>query len=143
MSLLANVHCNESLVWFEASGFCYTINSRSSPVFLLDILFLPCVMRSCYFGFAGLALSCAPPGHRWGWPTQSPGSWPGWQVNWSANPLSCTHISRESSPALLVLAHPMLQPARGRQGQLSCPHALRASLLTPTPSKPNSTVLPR
>ena len=26
-----NVHCDESLVWFEVSGFCYTITSRSSP----------------------------------------------------------------------------------------------------------------
>lgn len=25
-SLLAKVHCNELLVWFEASGFCYTTN---------------------------------------------------------------------------------------------------------------------
>lgn len=28
--LLANVHCSESLVWFEASGFCYTINPGTS-----------------------------------------------------------------------------------------------------------------
>ena len=30
MSLLANVHCNEPLVWFKASGFCYTTNTCSS-----------------------------------------------------------------------------------------------------------------
>jgi hypothetical protein len=29
-SLLANVHCSDSLVWFQASGFCYTINTGSS-----------------------------------------------------------------------------------------------------------------
>jgi hypothetical protein len=29
-SLLANVHCNESLVWYEASGFCYSISTGSS-----------------------------------------------------------------------------------------------------------------
>ena len=34
LSPRANVHCNESLVWFEASGFCYTINSES-PLGLL------------------------------------------------------------------------------------------------------------
>ena len=27
---LANVHCNESLVWFKVSGFCYTINTGFS-----------------------------------------------------------------------------------------------------------------
>lgn len=26
--LLANVQCNESLIWFKASGFCYTINTE-------------------------------------------------------------------------------------------------------------------
>lgn len=39
-SLLANVHCNESLVWFKASGFCYTINTGSSLGWLSDILFI-------------------------------------------------------------------------------------------------------
>ena len=34
--LLANVHCNESLIWFKAFGFCYTINTGCSPK-LLDI----------------------------------------------------------------------------------------------------------
>ena len=43
-SLLANVHCNDSLVWFEAAGFFYTINSASLLRLLLDILFLPCLM---------------------------------------------------------------------------------------------------
>lgn len=27
---LLNAHCNESLVWFTASGFCYPINTRTS-----------------------------------------------------------------------------------------------------------------
>lgn len=37
--------CNESLqVWFEASGFCYTISTGNSLGFLLNILFLPCVL---------------------------------------------------------------------------------------------------
>jgi len=43
-SSLANVHCNESLVWFEISGFCDTINIGPSSG-LLVILFLPCVME--------------------------------------------------------------------------------------------------
>jgi hypothetical protein len=44
-SFLANVHCNEFLVWFKASGFCYTINIGSSLGLLLDILLLPCIME--------------------------------------------------------------------------------------------------
>jgi hypothetical protein len=44
-SLLANVHCGESLVWSEASGFCYTINAGSSIGFPSDILWLPCVVE--------------------------------------------------------------------------------------------------
>lgn len=42
-SLLADVHCNKSLIWIKASGFCYTINAGSSPELLLDILQLPWV----------------------------------------------------------------------------------------------------
>jgi hypothetical protein len=41
--LLANVHCKESLVWLEVSGFCYTINTGTSPRLLSDIQLLPCV----------------------------------------------------------------------------------------------------
>ena len=37
------IHCKQSLVWFEASGFCYTINSRSS----LGLLLFPWVMGLC------------------------------------------------------------------------------------------------
>ena len=55
-ALLANVHCNESLVWFKASGFCYTINTGSSLGLLSDILLLPCVWSSCGFGSEGQAL---------------------------------------------------------------------------------------
>lgn len=42
---LANVHCNESLVLVEVSGFCYTINTGSSLQLLWDILLLPCVVE--------------------------------------------------------------------------------------------------
>jgi hypothetical protein len=34
-----------SLVWSEASGFCYTISTGSSPGLFWDILLLPCVME--------------------------------------------------------------------------------------------------
>ena len=43
-SSLANVHCSESLVWSEVSGFCYTINTGSLPGLLVTLL-LPCVME--------------------------------------------------------------------------------------------------
>ena len=39
-ALLANVDYNVSLVWFEDSGFCYTISTGSSPEILLDMLLL-------------------------------------------------------------------------------------------------------
>jgi hypothetical protein len=43
--IIANVHCNEPLVWFKASGFCYAINPGSSLGLLLDILLLPCIIE--------------------------------------------------------------------------------------------------
>lgn len=43
-ALPANVHCSESLVWFETSGFRDTINIGSSLGLLPVILLLPCVM---------------------------------------------------------------------------------------------------
>ena len=43
--LIANVHCNEILVCFEASGVCYTINTGSSWRLLSDIQLLLCVME--------------------------------------------------------------------------------------------------
>jgi hypothetical protein len=77
-SLLTNVHCNKLLVWYEASDFCYTINTGTS----LDILLLlfPMSWRSCSFGSVGPAPSCTPSVHWWGrclgGPIQSPGSGP-------------------------------------------------------------------
>ncbi|KAL6092449.1 hypothetical protein STEG23_022795, partial [Scotinomys teguina] len=44
ISLLASVHCKESWVWFEASGFCCTMDAGPSLGLLLDILLLPCVV---------------------------------------------------------------------------------------------------
>jgi hypothetical protein len=59
-SLLANVHCNESLVLFKASGYCYSINTGTSLGLLLDILCCPVSWRSGSFGSVGLVLSCTP-----------------------------------------------------------------------------------
>lgn len=54
----ANVHCSLSLVWTEASGFCYTVIAGSSH----DSSWTSCCcsvsLRSCNFGSAGLAPSC-------------------------------------------------------------------------------------
>jgi hypothetical protein len=54
-SLLANVHCHESPVWFEASGFCCPISNRSS----WGLLGYPVVVR-CHEDPAALNL--------WDWP---------------------------------------------------------------------------
>lgn len=43
-SLLWNIHCNESLIWSEASGFCYFTNIRTSLGLLSDTLLFPCVV---------------------------------------------------------------------------------------------------
>jgi len=48
---LGNVHCNESLVWFELSGVCDTIHIGSSLGFLLVIRLLPCVVEILQFQF--------------------------------------------------------------------------------------------
>lgn len=44
-ALLVNVRWNESLVWFQASGLCYTINTEFSPGCLSDIPWLLCWWR--------------------------------------------------------------------------------------------------
>jgi hypothetical protein len=45
LSLLADVHYNEVLVWVEAPDFCYSIDTGPSPGLLSEILLLPCVME--------------------------------------------------------------------------------------------------
>lgn len=59
--------CSESFVWFKASGFCYTFNTRSSLGLLWNIL-LSCHVswRSCSSGSAGPDVSWTPAVHRWG-----------------------------------------------------------------------------
>ena len=65
-SLLTNVHCSESLAWFEASGFYqYWILTRTSQISCCCPVTL--TWRSCSFGSTfGLIPSCAPAVHRWG-----------------------------------------------------------------------------
>lgn len=54
--------CNETLVWFEASGFCYTINVGSSLGFLSDILLVSHVRTSPF-----TCCSSYRRGRCWGW----------------------------------------------------------------------------
>lgn len=42
-TLLANVHCNDCLVWYGYSGFCDSVNPGASLGLLLDILLDLCV----------------------------------------------------------------------------------------------------
>jgi len=53
-SLLAKVHYNESAVWFEASGFCYMVNTGSSLGLLSVALFLPHILQNQKLCTAGL-----------------------------------------------------------------------------------------
>jgi hypothetical protein len=96
-SFRATIHCNESLVWVKASGFCYTVNTRSSPSLFLNIVLLPCVMELLQLWICRTFLiSSSTPLHRWGrgWsePSQNPTSGPAWQLNWS--PCQLSHTSR-------------------------------------------------
>ena len=59
MALLVKDHCKESLVCFEDFGFCYTINTGSSPGLLQDIL-LSFVEEILQLWLCTLAV------HRWG-----------------------------------------------------------------------------
>lgn len=112
----ANGHCNESLLWLKASGFCYIINTGSHWDLCQISRCCPVSWRSCNFDSAGPAPSGAPAVLRWdrhwGGPTQSPKSGPGWYLSWSTCLLSCTYTytTRKSSLAL---------PNEG-WGRLSC-----------------------
>lgn len=56
LSLLADSHCKDLLIWFETSGFRCTIYAGPSLELLLVILFFPCVVEilplsACWTGF--------------------------------------------------------------------------------------------
>lgn len=58
-SFFANVHGNDLLVCYEASGFCYSTVTESLLELLLDILLLSSwVMEICNFRYVGLAPLC-------------------------------------------------------------------------------------
>lgn len=64
--LYANVHCNESFVCLEVSGFCYSTNISPSPGFLSDTLLLPCAVKIQQLWSIRPTLSCASVVHTWG-----------------------------------------------------------------------------
>jgi hypothetical protein len=136
-SSLANVHCSESLVWSEISGFCDTINIGSSPGPLLVSCCCPVSQISCSLGTAGL-LSCVPTIHRccrgWGGPTQSPGSGREWKLSVSLPALPYSNRQDELSSTALARS-PNADLSR-KQGQLSYSHALCAGQPTPMPLEP-------
>ena len=106
-SLLANVHCNESLVWFKAFGFCCITNPGPPLRLLSAILLLPS------HGDPVLTVSLSLSGHT----TQvsSPLSIPSWPT------LMC--------PLGQLAPHPShhwyyLVAASEEQGQLSQVHAI-------------------
>lgn len=51
--------CNESLVWFKVSGFCYTINIRYSPG-----LQISCVIEFLQLWVCRTGIFCTRAGHR-------------------------------------------------------------------------------
>lgn len=104
--LPVDVHWNDTLVWYKASGFCYqyfSINTGSS----LGIL-----------------------SNRWGryqgGPTKGPESGLGRQLSCSTCQFSCTQNTTASSPELHCLAHPKPQTAKG-QSQIFYSHVLQSS----------------
>ena len=128
----ASVHCNESLIWFMSSGFCYTINTRSSPGLLSDILLLTYVMKILQLWICRTsAFTC------------SSSSWMGCILGLSAHLLAHAHTIRASSRALprrgagpaLLLLHPqdnsMPRPNLRYQGQLYCAAQARCRTYSP------------
>ena len=89
-SLLINVHCNESLVWFKASGFYDTINIGSSLELLFDILLVPFVTKILQLWICKTSPFTCSSSSLIGYPTQSPDSGPGEYLSWLACQLSCT-----------------------------------------------------
>ena len=105
-ALLTNVHCNELLVWFKASGFRYPNDTGSSLRLFSDILLLPRVflhpLQKLIDGVdvegqlislnLGLSSSCLGQLRSWlGLPSPSERGWP-----FLLNPYHCWASSPES-----------------------------------------------
>jgi hypothetical protein len=88
---------NESLAWFEASGFCYAVNTGSLPPLGYPVV----ALETLQLGSAGPALSYTPQFidevDVGGGSTQRPGLVSGWWLSWSVCQLFCNDITRASS----------------------------------------------
>jgi hypothetical protein len=108
-AFLANVHCNESLVWFKDSATLSILDppqdSSGHPAVTL------CHGDPAALGLRGgggngtrqpfRVLQEFIKGCRcWGEPIQNPGSGPESKLSWSALQLSCAHATRASSTML-------------------------------------------
>lgn len=51
------MQCNESLVWFDTSGFYYIIKSGHTLGLLSDIILLPCILENLYLWICMSSLS--------------------------------------------------------------------------------------
>jgi hypothetical protein len=137
---LGNVHCTESLVCSEISGFRDAVNIGSSPGPLLVSCCCPVSQRSYSLGTAGL-LSCVPTVHRCcrGCGGGS-GSGRGWKLSVSLPALPYSNRQGELSSTALTRS-PNADLGR-KQGQLFRSYALpRAGSPAPTLPEP-SAVLP-
>lgn len=134
---LANVHCNESLVCFEASGFCCVINCYRD--FSQISCCCPVSWRSCSFGSTRAALSQAPAGQRWSRGWGGPWVWASVVTERSAHQLSGIFIPRVSTT---TASSPSVVTSK-RQGHFSHSHALKTSSPAPQATRISSTVVSR
>jgi hypothetical protein len=124
-SLLANTYCSESLVWFKASGFCYTIITGFSQ----DSSWITCCCslswRSCSFGSAAPAPSCIRKmGEMLGWANSKPWIWV-WVVAELVSLLALLHPHPQGELSSTALVISTSAAADKGQGQLSHTHAIR------------------
>jgi hypothetical protein len=108
---------NDWLVWYEASGFCYAINTGISWGLLSDILLLPCVMEVLQLWIRRTGTIVCSAVHQWGrcWINSKFWIWA------SSLPISlqfclsslCPHPSVSHS---LPFLHHLLTPLSGTRG---------------------------
>jgi hypothetical protein len=120
-SLLANIHCNESMVWFVASGFCYTINTGSSPGLLLDILLPPCVMEILQLWICNTGPFTYSSIIDIGWANTKPWTW-AWVVSELVSPPALPHPHHQGKLSSTAPARSPNPAASKGQSQLSYSH---------------------
>jgi len=138
-SLLANVHCNESLVWFKASGFCYTINTGSSLRLLLESCCCPVVMEVLPFWICKTGpftwTSTSKIEYMLKWANSEPQIW-AWVVAELFQPARSSKPTYHVELVSIALAGTPKTSAGKGQGQLSCFHALQVGSPVSMPRRP-------